>query len=351
MHDISEEYLYSAHMLQHMMLSYFMPPLMLLATPTWLARLVVGQGRAWRAFQWLAKPVVAGVIFNAFVMISHVPGVVNHAVAGGNGLLHYSLHTVLVLSALLMWMPVCGPFPELRMGPGGCMIYLFVMSIIPTVPAGWLTFADGAVYKAYDHGPRLWGISVTTDQQMAGAIMKVGGSFFLWTIITVLFFKRFMGGWEEQNTYRRSRRMPMPRSPATTSTCSRTSEVTDVFDTVPPPPSPTARHRLPTPPGSERTAASAGLGGRRGVVAVRAGLAVGPSATPSGRCGPRPRARRPPRPPAWPRPAAGASRSSKAARRTSDSAALGRSRAISGHRARQLVESGKTMPPSRSSTR
>ena len=33
MHDISEEYLYSAHMLQHMMLSYFMPPLMLLATP------------------------------------------------------------------------------------------------------------------------------------------------------------------------------------------------------------------------------------------------------------------------------------------------------------------------------
>ena len=60
-------------MLQHMMLSYFMPPLLLLATPTWLARLVVGQGRVWTGFKWLAKPVVAGVTFNAFVMVSHVP--------------------------------------------------------------------------------------------------------------------------------------------------------------------------------------------------------------------------------------------------------------------------------------
>ena len=53
----------------------------------------------------------------------------NHAVASGNGFLHYGLHTVLVLSALLMWTPVCGPFPELRMGPGGTMIYLFAMSV------------------------------------------------------------------------------------------------------------------------------------------------------------------------------------------------------------------------------
>ena len=93
MHDLSEEYLYSAHMLQHMMLSYFMPPLLLLATPTWLARLVVGEGRVWRVFRWLAKPVVAGVIFNAMVIISHVPAVVNEAVTSGNPALHYGLHT------------------------------------------------------------------------------------------------------------------------------------------------------------------------------------------------------------------------------------------------------------------
>ena len=40
MHDIGEQYLYSAHMLQHMMLSYFLPPLVLLATPEWLLRVL-----------------------------------------------------------------------------------------------------------------------------------------------------------------------------------------------------------------------------------------------------------------------------------------------------------------------
>jgi putative membrane protein len=234
MHDLSEEYLYSAHMLQHMVLSYFMPPLLLLATPTWLARLLVGNGRIWRAFRWLAMPVVAGVIFNAMVIVSHIPAVVNEAVTSGNPVLHYGLHTVLVLSALLMWVPVCGPFPELRMGPGGTMIYLFAMSIIPTVPAGWLTFADGAVYKAYDHEPRLWGITVTDDQQMAGAIMKVGGSLFLWTVIAVLFFRRFMGNWEEQNTYVRSRRIPDAEVTGHDELPLTYEDVTRVFDTVPP---------------------------------------------------------------------------------------------------------------------
>ena len=64
-----------------------------------------------------------------------------------------------------------------------------VTSIITTVPAGWLTFADGVVYSAYDVPARLWGISVTSDQQAAGAIMKLAGGSFLWIIITLRFFQ------------------------------------------------------------------------------------------------------------------------------------------------------------------
>ena len=206
-HDVGEGYLYSLHMLQHMALSYFVPPMLLLATPEWLARLVVGDGRAYRVVGWLTKPVVAGVAFNATVMITHIPGLVNSAVAPGraNGLLHYGLHFSLMLTALLMWMPVCGPLPERRISVGGKMIYLFAQSVVPTIPAGWLTFAEGAVYKAYDVTPRVWGLSVTEDQQLAGVIMKVGGSLFLWTLTTVLFFRRFMNNWEAENTFRRVR--------------------------------------------------------------------------------------------------------------------------------------------------
>lgn len=206
MHDISEEYLYSAHMLQHMMLSYFLPPLALMATPTWLARALIGERAVYRTVKWFTHPVVAGVLFNAMVMILHIPLLVNESVQ--NGPLHYGLHVLVVSSSLLMWMPVCGPIPEFRIGVAGMMIYLFLQSVVPTIPAAWLTFAEGVVYQVYDRPVRLWGISVTSDQQLAGAIMKTGGGVFLWTIVIYLFFKRFAARFGESHNYRRGGTMP-----------------------------------------------------------------------------------------------------------------------------------------------
>lgn len=201
-HQIGEEYLYSAHMLQHMMLSYLMPPLVLLATPEWLLRVLVGEGRLYRAVRFASRPVIAGVAFNIVVMVTHIPGLVNASTT--NGALHYGLHLLVVTSAILMWMPVVGPFREFHMGYGGKMIYLFLMSVVPTVPAGWLTFAEGAVYSHYGDQPvRVWGLSATHDQQLAGAIMKLAGGMYLWAIVIFMFFARFAKGRREENTYRR----------------------------------------------------------------------------------------------------------------------------------------------------
>jgi putative membrane protein len=200
MHDISEDYLYSAHMLQHMILSYFVPPLVWLATPAWLFDVVVGGGRARPVVRFLSRPPVAGVLFNLVVMITHIPALVNQSVS--NGPLHYSLHVLVVVSSLLMWIPVLGPNKSWHMGYGGKMIYLFLMSVVPTVPAGWLTFAEGVVYRSYDIPVRVWGISATVDQQLAGAVMKLGGSIFLWTVITYMFFKRFMSRFSAEQSYK-----------------------------------------------------------------------------------------------------------------------------------------------------
>jgi putative membrane protein len=200
-HDIAEKYLYSVHMIQHFGLSYFMPPLMLIAIPEWMARSIIGSGKIHRVFGFMTAPVFAGVAFNLSQIVTHIPTVVN--ASSGNALVHYSLHFVLVMTSVLMWMPLCGPLPEFRRKPGGQMLYLFLMSVVPTVPAAWLTFADKAVYKVYDRPFRLFGISVEHDQQIAGLIMKVFGSVFLWVLITVLFFKRFMPAGEENRTFRR----------------------------------------------------------------------------------------------------------------------------------------------------
>ncbi len=198
-HDISEEYLYSVHMFQHMLYSYFMPPLMLIATPLWLYDLIFAGVRARKVVNFMTKPVVAGLLFNCVIMVTHIPQMVNRSVS--NGPLHYSLHVLVVTSALLMWSPICGPDRSRHLGYGGKMIYLFLMSVVPTVPAAWLTFADGAVYKHYDIAVRVWGLSVTTDQQLAGAIMKTGGSIYLWTIVVVIFFRRFIGIFFKEANY------------------------------------------------------------------------------------------------------------------------------------------------------
>ncbi len=184
-HDVAEERLYSVHMTQHLFLTFVVPPLFLLATPTWLARLVLGRGGP--VLRRLCHPVAAGVLWNAVILFTHWQNTVNASVE--NGAFHYGLHVLVVAVSLLMWMPVCGPLPELRMSLPGQMVYLFAMSIVPTVPAAWLTFAEGPVYSAYDTPERLWGIGVVDDQQVAGLIMKLVGGFYLWGLIIVLFFK------------------------------------------------------------------------------------------------------------------------------------------------------------------
>ena len=227
MHDISEDYLYSAHMVQHMMLSYFLPPLALMATPTWLARVLLGEGGIYGTVRWFSKPVVAGVIFNASVMIIHIPLLVNESVE--NGPLHYLLHVMVVGTSLLMWMPICGPIPEFRIGHAGAMIYLFLQSVVPTVPAAWLTFAEGVVYQAYDRPYRLWGIGVTADQQLAGAVMKTAGGLFLWAIVIYIFFTKFAAEHKDAHNYRRPGRIPASEITGNDETTLTTADVEREF--------------------------------------------------------------------------------------------------------------------------
>ncbi|MEJ7585115.1 MAG: cytochrome c oxidase assembly protein [Acidimicrobiales bacterium] len=186
MHDIAEEYLFSVHMGQHLLLTLVLPPLFLIATPRWLADLVLGRARVRRVVRFLALPVAAGVVYNALVMFTHWPVVVNGAVE--QGAVHYGLHILVVSSALLMWTPVCGPIEEWRISLPAQMVYLFMMSVLPTVPGAWLTFATNPLYAAYDTPLRMWGISPESDQQTAGLLMKLGGGTYLWTIITGMFF-------------------------------------------------------------------------------------------------------------------------------------------------------------------
>jgi putative membrane protein len=200
LHDLAEQYLYWLHMVQHFVLTLVVPPVFWLATPRWLARLLVPEGsQAERVLRMIARPVPAAVVFNALVVATHWTGIVNASVASAP--VHYLVHLVLVASAFVMWIPVCGPWPELRLGPAATCIYLFAQSIVPTVPGAWLTLAEAPVYAAYDHLPRLWGIGAVTDQQYAGLFMKLGAGAYLWGLIILIFFRWALAHEREQHRY------------------------------------------------------------------------------------------------------------------------------------------------------
>jgi putative membrane protein len=185
-HDVSEDYLFSVHMIQHTLFSLVAPPLLLLGMPAWLLRDVLRPVLG--ALRFLTRPVIAFVIFNSVIVVTHWPTMVNASI--GSEPLHLLLHLLLVGSALLMWWPVMDPLPELRrLQPPGKMVYLFLQSILPTVPASFLTFASSPIYSSYAEAPRLWGISAVTDQMVAGLIMKIVGGLLLWLAIAIVFFR------------------------------------------------------------------------------------------------------------------------------------------------------------------
>ncbi len=199
LHDISELRLYSAHMFQHMLITVVIPPVFLLSVPEWLGRLILGNGWFKRFFFWLVRPLPAAVLFNVMAVITHWTVIVTLSVQ--NGPFHYLMHTVFLISGLLVWTLICGPFPEARLSEPGKMLYIFMMSLIPTIPAAFLTAANGLIYRVYAHVPRLWFRTALEDQQFAGVVMKLVEGTYLWAIIAVLFL-RWMRDEQSKEKYR-----------------------------------------------------------------------------------------------------------------------------------------------------
>ena len=189
LHDLADGYLFSAHMVQHMLFAYVAPPLLLLVLPSWLVRSLLGRGTVrLRLVRFLTRPVVALVFFNALIVAMHWPLIVE--LQTGSTIFHLSFHAILLGSALITWAVVFPPIPEAaRLTQPTKMFYVFLQSIIPTIPASFLTFATEPFYEVYESAPRVWDIDPGTDQMVAGLIMKLGGGLILWSIITVMFFR------------------------------------------------------------------------------------------------------------------------------------------------------------------
>ncbi len=187
-HDISEQYLLSVHMFQHLLFTLVAPPLLLAGTPAWLWQALLRRPGVMPVARLLVNPLVAFGVFNFLILITHLPEVVDYALY--HHWFHFGVHAALVVSALMMWWPVMSNVPELpRLSYPLQMAYLFVQSLLPAVIGSFITFSESAVYPFYGSTPRIWGLDPVQDQQIGALVMKLVGSLILWAFIGVAFFK------------------------------------------------------------------------------------------------------------------------------------------------------------------
>lgn len=188
LHDLSDSYLFSAHMVQHLLLTLAVPPLLISGTPGWMLRPALRWPVAGALLRRLTRPVACFAIFNVVVAAWHLPVLYNLAMAYHG--VHIAQHLMLMAAAVLMWWPLLSPLAELpRLAYPAQMLYLFLMSIPMSIVSIFIVYADVVLYPAYAAAARVWGLSPREDQLIGGLIMWIPGGLFFYLVMTVVFFR------------------------------------------------------------------------------------------------------------------------------------------------------------------
>ncbi len=189
LHTYSDEYLFSAHMVQHMLLMLIMPPFLIMGVPPWLIRKALQKPRVKRAAVILTSPLVAYLAYNITFIGWHIPQMYNWALVSHD--LHILQHLMFMSVAVMMWWPVVNPVEELERIPTGplLMMYVFAFGIPTTVVSAFITMSDTVFYPWYEMAPRVTSLSALEDQRLGGLIMWIPGMLIFWVGITAVFFR------------------------------------------------------------------------------------------------------------------------------------------------------------------
>jgi putative membrane protein len=187
MHDLSDYYLFSAHMVQHLLLTLLLPPLLIAGTPGWLLRPLLQRPAVRAVARVLTKPVVAALLYSATIAVWHLTPF--YELMMRNHDVHIATHLMFIVAATILWWPVMSPAPELPRLPYGMgMLYLFLVGIPMQFVAAMITLSDQVLYPWYSVAPRTWGLTPLEDQQLGGLLMWVPGNLWMFLAIGVLFF-------------------------------------------------------------------------------------------------------------------------------------------------------------------
>jgi len=220
--DAVADDLFSAHMLQHMLLLLVIPPLLVYGRPVivWLWAFDLDArrtfARCWKragldaAFRWLMRPLCVWLLLSVSLCFWHLPGPYDAAVR--HEWLHDLEHASFLAFSLAFWTIVIEPYGKRRvLGYGATIVFVvssgFVMSLIGAI----LTFATAPLYAVHLHTTQAWGLSALQDQQLAGIIMWIPSNLVHVAALCTVFFAWFRADEHRARTMRR-----VPRTAAHT---------------------------------------------------------------------------------------------------------------------------------------
>lgn len=193
---LGDEYLFSAHMVQHLLLMFVTAPLWLIGTRGWMIDRIIPKGLT-KLVKWFTGPVSAFATFVVVLWFWHIPTFYEMAqeIEG----IHILEHLTFIGAALIGWWPIAGsetsliPKPE----PPIRMLYLFLLAIPCTTLAAILTFSHTPLYLFYVIAPHPFGLDPLQDQHLGGLLMWVPTHMFLLLALAVTFLKWFANSNQE----------------------------------------------------------------------------------------------------------------------------------------------------------
>jgi putative membrane protein len=195
---LGEDYLFSAHMLQHVLLGDVAPLLLLLSLSRVIMRPATRRLMALeRALGPLAHPLTGLLLWLFFMYLWHVPALYDAAL--DHPVVHLIEHACFFAAGVAVWWPLIQPVPMRRRMTG-----LWPVAYVGAAKFGlaalglYLTWSATVLYPYYEHVPRIWGLSAIEDQNAGGAMMMVEQSLTFVVVLVVLFVQMLTRSEAEQ---------------------------------------------------------------------------------------------------------------------------------------------------------